>query len=832
MTATRGPVLARRAMGVAMLVLATLVVAVGGASIDTAQAQTAPAPDNDIVLTSQTAWVGGGGTANPDLHLGLKITAANPATTTLQVSVFRRLVNRSDFDASLDGKIRTALTHAFDQVALNKLTVDASGAYQVDVPVNPLVEEPGVGLLSIQVPGVYPVQVVTLDRSNRILARLTTHLLFTGKATAKQTPLDVALLAPVHAAPAIGKDGKPAKVTEAKSAALASEADAVAAHPGVPVTLTPTPETLEALASGTEVDKASLAKLAGAVQGTADRVVAAPYVSVNVATMNAVGLDAELSAQITRGSAVIGSTLHVTPSLQTWVEQGALSVSGIDDLYGRGVRQLVVDGTSLSPVAGTATAATLAQPFELAGRDGHRVAAVATDAGLQAHFTNGPTQVLAAHQLLADLAMIQQEAPNATRGVVVAIPDTWPVNPEFLSAVLDGLQGSPMVTPVTVGRLFTDVGPAQAQRGATLVRSLAFPQPPGPTISDAPAIRAARAAITGVASVAPAEPALSDDAQRQLLIAQSADVADRQRPAQVAAATKLVTDVRDLVHLPANESITLTARKGSIPITLASNAPYTARVRIRLSSQKLAFHGIGVVGGSCQPGASAETCVVDLHNENTTLKVPVQARTAGVYPLKIELMSPDGSVALATAQYTVRSTAASGVGIVLSIGAALLLVLWWGRDLHHGRRARQLVPAAPPVEPEPVDDDPYDDDLRPPWPPPPRAPPQPSRQPRRGATVTARRPPAVVTPLRRGGLITEPVARVDDNGRPTALVEPVGSVPATPRQHTRSQPFRRSQLFRWPEPPSPPVPETPSPASPASASPRSRRPAAPRAVAR
>ena len=162
-----------------------------------------------------------------------------------------------------------------------------------------------------------------------------------------------------------------------------------------------------------------------------------------------------------------------------------------------------------------------------------------------------------------------------------------------------------------------------------------------------------------------------------------------------------INGARDLVHLPANESITLTARKGSIPITLASSAPYTARVRIRLSSQKLAFHGIGVVGGSCQPGASAETCVVDLHNQNTTLKVPVEARTAGVYPLKIELISPDGGLPLATAQYTVRSTAASGVGIVLSIGAALLLVLWWGRDLHHGRRARRLVPAAPPVERDP-----------------------------------------------------------------------------------------------------------------------------------
>ena len=284
--------------------------------------------------------------------------------------------------------------------------------------------------------------------------------------------------------------------------------------------------------------------------------------------------------------------------------------------------------------------------------------------------------------------------------------------------------------------------------------------------------------------MAPTEPALTDDPQRLLLIAQSADLPDRQRPVELAAATKAVSAARGLVHLPVGQSITLTARRGSIPITLASTAPYTARVRIRLSSQKLAFHGIGVVGGSCQPGGTAETCVVDLHNQNTTLKVPVQARTAGVYPLKIDLTSPDGSLPLASAQYTVRSTAASGVGIVLSIGAALLLALWWGRDLHHGRRARQLVPAGvegsdggdgvvPP-------DDAVDDDFDLPWPTPPRSPvldtgavaarPPPPPPPPRPAS----RPP--VRPMALSGAITQPIPVISGDGQPPSPVLAAGAL--------------------------------------------------------
>ncbi len=266
---------------------------------------------------------------------------------------------------------------------------------------------------------------------------------------------------------------------------------------------------------------------------------AAPYVALNVATMNALGLDSELTAQIARGNAVTAATLHVTPSPQTWAEPGALSGAGIDDLIGRGVTQMVVDGSSLAPLPSGVSAVTVAQPFQLTGRDGRRVAAVATDPGLEAHFNDGPSQVLAAHQLLADLAMIQQEQPNATRGVVVTIPSSWPVNPAFLATLLDGLQGSPMVTPMTVGRLFSDVAPLQTQRSGPVVRTVADQQPPGPTMTDAPAIRAARAALTGLASMAPTEPTLTDDPQRLLLIAQSADLPDRQRPVELAAATKV-----------------------------------------------------------------------------------------------------------------------------------------------------------------------------------------------------------------------------------------------------------------------------------------------------
>ena len=62
------------------------------------------------------------------------------------------------------------------------------------------------------------------------------------------------------------------------------------------------------------------------------------------------------------------------------------------------------------------------------------------------------------------------------------------------------------------------------------------------------------------------------------------------------------------------------------------------------------------------------------------------ARAAGDTPVTITIRSADGREVLATSQYRIRATAVSGVGTVLTIGAAAFLAVWWGR---HWYRSRQ-----------------------------------------------------------------------------------------------------------------------------------------------
>src|SRR5207302_10144718 len=130
----------------------------------------------------------------------------------------------------------------------------------------------------------------------------------------------------------------------------------------------------------------------------------------------------------------------------------------------------VLPETSL---ASSGSKLTLAQPFQLAGSLPGQPLVTATDSGLASHFTSGGDQVLAAHQLLADLAEIYFEQPGSSqpRAVAVEAPLDWPASSVFLNAALDGLAEGPIVQPLTLASLDASI-PAVGPSGAPAVRQL------------------------------------------------------------------------------------------------------------------------------------------------------------------------------------------------------------------------------------------------------------------------------------------------------------------------------------------------------------------------
>ena len=59
----------------------------------------------------------------------------------------------------------------------------------------------------------------------------------------------------------------------------------------------------------------------------------------------------------------------------------------------------------------------------------------------------------------------------------------------------------------------------------------------------------------------------------------------------------------------------------------------------------------------------------------------VRVRASGGFPVKVRLLTPDGSQVLQETEYVVRAQSFPGVAIAVSGAAALFLAVWWAKTL-------------------------------------------------------------------------------------------------------------------------------------------------------
>ena len=129
-----------------------------------------------------------------------------------------------------------------------------------------------------------------------------------------------------------------------------------------------------------------------------------------------------------------------------------------------------------------------------------------------------------------------------------------------------------------------------------------------------------------------------------------------------------------------DQTVTLTASSGPVPVTVYSDAGYPVTATLVLSSDKLLF-----------PNGETQwsTSVLLPPHHSTVVPVRVRTRTSGVFRLDVSLRSPDGTLRLVTGQLSVRSTSSSLVGVLLTVGAIAVLAIWWFRTSLRRRRARR-----------------------------------------------------------------------------------------------------------------------------------------------
>ncbi len=687
-------------LAVALILVITLLVA----SPALARAEPTTTQQYGVQLLGQTPWVRNSG----NLTIRVGFTGADPTADRVEVSYFPQLINRTNFDSAATGRVPSYPFYTSVQ-PLSKLPSDPAGGSDVVVPVN--ISPPAGALFAVfNAPhsGVFPLQVTLVDSKGIAQGSpLTTFLVF---AAGDNTPLSVSLVLPVDSPVSSTRSGDLQPPVAAQSARLASLATVLDADANVPVSVLTNPLTVASLqagaSAGSAADRTTLGKLAGAPQNGLIEVLPSTYAAVPPGDLVLAGMSSEADRQVEAGANTLRSVYGVAPTQRTWAVNGPLDASTLGFLQAHHVGSVIVPNSDLSTYDSQVTFAS-ATWLDFAGS---RMKVVAADPQLSADFDTGQPPVLAASDMLAELAMIQTEQPSNRRGVAAMPPPGWSVSPDFVATLMAGLNGNPLVKAVTASDLFNRLPPPE------VTRYLSSPDP-SPSraqsaLGDASSrILAARSDLGAVAAMFPDTPTLSTLSQK-LLLAESETVGATTRDSILAAIESERAKVVKQVGLPGSTSITLTATKGQLPITILTSPSLHPRVELRLRSQRLIFRPASPADGKCSvPTPTNETCILYLNGQNTTLKVPVETRTSGVFPLDVELWTPDGALLLASDHDTVRSTAVSGVGVVLIVVTLLSLGIWWVRDLRHGRRPKRLVPA-PDGEPDVGDERGEDRDLR------------------------------------------------------------------------------------------------------------------------
>jgi len=650
-------------------------------------------PSGSIVLKSQDAWVR---SSHVPIRLGLSVSSPiAPADLLVSVALYTEpdgssLASRDEFDATLEGDLAglSQLTTTFslssvsDKHGFVTLYLGGSG-----LPGRIPARAPGDEVFRLPCPeryggcdGVYPLQVSLVDvLTGQPVDSFTTYLIVAPSTVAPQRRLHFSFILPVGASAALRAAGTPA-VPSTTVAQIDTIVREERSWPSASLTLELYGQTLLALDRSRE--HASLVKTIGATG--IDTLVAGPFSAVDPTQLVRTGLADDLASQLELGDDVFSTVLRTSVTSHLYVATAPVGTRGLAALAADGINEIVVPQVNLASLAGGRPSAvqwpyTLSAPFRIAGSP---VEGLQADPGLAAHLNGAANPALRAQQLLADLAEIYFDSPDypKARGVVLVAPRSWAPEAEFLSATLSGLNSSPIITTMPVGRLFATVPLGTCQEPPSIAtgcsaasRSIVSPTLSGYGSITSAQVQAARTQLAELSSIIPSETGTIRNLDEAILLAETAGLDPDIRESYLSAPMSMTLSLGSELSLPTGKTVTVTSSSARFPIAITSGS-------------RTPLHAILVVSGTDLTSPS-DAAVVLRHGTNTFI-VRVNTRTSGDSSLQLQLDSPFGHFELARVSLTIRSTAVSGVAIALTVGAGAFLLFWWLRSAARRRRRR------------------------------------------------------------------------------------------------------------------------------------------------
>lgn len=652
----------------------------GAATTDTAAAT--PAPPTTAVPTT---------TVPPPEPLGLVVRVTNYpafASDTTARDIDRLVggdVNRNAFgDNAIDGieigDARSVITFDTDGAALLTLDVPTDSGTSVGER------------LKFDAPGLYPVRTELLAATGQGgLLPVATHgtivQRLAGPAATASTPrpLDLSVITAIRPG-------------DAAAAARFDEAVGLAADVDGPVTIDAPPPVV-AEAASTDDGAAALAEAL-----TGDEFTSVPAVPLDVSSAVAVDRADEFARLLSAGEDMLTAAVPTTPSRRnTWIVLEPLSSAGAQELRDLGVRLLVMSqdmyrATIDDELPATDLLATVALP------DGGTLPLLVVDSisdDLTADATDEILSTSTAIEWAVETitSMLVDDTARLDRSRVLSTPDIGVPDPRLLQG-LEALAATTPSVEFTLASTLTGTTDVQAVGGQPLVVDL--PADAGPSLAERVALIDATAlSAASAGSMLPA-----DDPRPQRwadeLGALLTTAIDDDEAAAVAADVQAEADaVRDAVVPPTPFTFTLTGRSGDIEVQVGNTSPDPLAVILRMSSPKLSFPDS--TPPDADPGATdtGDHQVTLRPNDETSLIIPVRAKSNGTSPIRVEVLTPAGESIAEPVTITSRVTAFTGLGQVLTAAFVLVLLSWWFAHWRGKRRAaleqgRDRHPSAAP----------------------------------------------------------------------------------------------------------------------------------------
>jgi len=626
-------------------------------------------------LLSQDQYVAGleGSSFAMSLFVEGSSSLGDRAPTSLLVTAHQPVESRRELHEVLLGTLPSNVDALeFDIAGL----CDASGVIDLVVPIE--IGTTTSEKLQMSATGIYPVS-IALVVGAEVTDRIVTFVERLPEGSSEPetaAPLPTAIFGSIDGAVTLQPDGS-TTVTNNDRSSLADLVTVAEALPGFPLTVAVRPETVEGLSRSTGEDAQLLASLQFADSMS---FLSMPYVGLDPEDVVGTRFSDVFVDQLRLGEDSLSDSLPLTTTRRTaWVMDRAPTAAEAQLLRDLGFRSILMlpnaqrdEGMELLGFLDPTRLVDLA--FEGRGAIEAQVADQRmSDLLTQASRLTTSDSFLVAQHVLADLKLLRREILDrgeslSGRSLVLATNDGSMMSIELLTAVVDTLSASRLVTLVDLDDALsrTAVGLADGRPiSVTLpIRSDTVDESPFVTHS----LMSSR--VSAYASMLP------DGDERptlwrrlvDVLVDQRLDSASRQDYVEVIVADTAM--VADGLVAPTPATFTLGGRSSQLRLSMRNDGPTDLTIRLRLASPKLLF-------------PDGEPVVLLAAGSLTPIEIDVEARSNGRFPVTVQVVTPDGGVALTDPiVFTARVNALAGLGQVVTGVALLLLATWW---VHHWR---------------------------------------------------------------------------------------------------------------------------------------------------